>query len=740
MQIALCRTVSAVFRTQAARVRVDVSAASPSIGAVASEYWTHPARDIALSLGVTLDGLTSAEAARRLASFGSNEIRARPSASRMRVLWRQVRSPLVLLLVFAAIVSVASGEWVDASMVGTILAASIGIGYRREYRAETAIAALLERIQITTQVVRDGAQRAIPVRDVVPGDIIVLSAGSIIPADAVLADATELHVDDAVLTGESFPVLKRVGTSPAPASLRERSGCVQFGTNVRSGTARALAVATGKDTASGAIAKRLATRAPETEFEHGLRRFGMLLLVAMLVMVVVVLTVNVLLGRPAIDTLLFAIALAVGLSPELLPAIVGVNLSRAAQLLADAGMLVRRLDAIENLGGMNVLCTDKTGTLTEGVVRVAGAFDARGASSDAVMELAVLNAALQAGLANPMDAALLEARVIDRTGVEKVAEIPYDFTRKRVSVVVRRGDGVTLVMKGAVGQVLATCTHLADGTPIDAALRDELEARNRAWGSDGIRVLAVAARSIELHERYGVDDECDLRLAGFVTLYDRPKEDARAAIAKLRGLGVRVKMLTGDSRYVARHVATEVGISEARLLTGEDLHDLTDVALVSAAANADLFAEVDPNQKERILRVLRKGGAVVGFFGDGVNDTPAMHAADVSISVESAVDVAKATADLVLTRKDLDVITRGIEEGRRTFANTLKYILTTTSANLGNMMSMAVASLVLPFLPLTAGQVVSCPSSTRPTIGCDRLHLSRTAADQRLPMCSRSRC
>src|SRR5678815_4152266 len=252
---------------------------------------------------------------------------------------------------------------------------------------------------------------------------------------------------------------------------------------------------------------------------------------------------------------------------------------------------------------------------------------------------------------------------------------------------------------------LETCTHLADGTPIDAAVREGLAARNRAWGADGIRVLALAARGIELRERYGVDDECELRLAGFVTLYDRPKEDARVAVAKLHALGVRVKMVTGDSRYVAHHVATEVGISKARLLTGEDLHGLTDVALVSAAANTDLFAEVDPNQKERILRALRKGGAV-GFFGDGVNDTPAMHAADVSISVESAVDVAKATADLVLTRKDLDVITRGIEEGRRTFANTLKYILTTTSANLGNMMSMAVASLVLPFLPLTAGQVL----------------------------------
>jgi P-type Mg2+ transporter len=700
-------------------------------------YWARSAAAVADSLGVTLDGLSSEEAARRLEEYGPNEIRARRTASRLHVLWRQVRSPLVLLLVFAAIASLASGEWTDASIVGAILVASIGIGYRREYHAETAIARLLQRIQITTRVIRDGAERAIAVHDVVPGDILVLGAGSIVPADALLVDVTELHVDDAVLTGESFPVLKRIGPSPESAPLRERSGCVHFGTNVRSGTARALAVATGKATAYGAIAGRLVTRPPETEFERGLRRFGLLLLVAMLVMILVVFAVNVMLGRPVIDTLLFAIALAVGLSPELLPAIVGVNLSRAAQALATDGMLVRRLDAIENLGSMNVLCTDKTGTLTEGVVRVAGAFDPHGAPSDAVMELAVLNAALQAGLPNPMDSALLEARSVDRGAVEKLAEIPYDFTRKRVSVVMRRREEISLVMKGAVAHVLESCTQLADGTPIDDAVRAQLDARNRAWGADGIRTLAVATRPLGRRPSYSVADERDLVLAGFVTMFDRPKQDAGVALAELRARGVRVKMITGDSRYVAQHVAREVGMVESKLLTGDELHGLTDIALVRVAGDADVFAEVDPNQKERIIRALRKGDAVVGFFGDGVNDTPAMHAADVSISVESAVDVAKATADLVLTRASLDVIARGIGHGRRTFANTLKYILTTTSANLGNMASMAVASLVLPFLPLTAGQVLlNNFLSDIPAVGIagDRVDRELVAAPRRWDM------
>jgi len=638
-------------------------------------------------------GLSSAEAARLLAEHGPNEIRPRRAATRLRVLWRQLRSPLVLLLVFAAVVSTITGELADAAIVGAILGGSIGVGYGREHRAESAIAKLLERIQLATTVVRDGVARTVAVREVVPGDVVLLSAGAIVPGDGQLIEATELHVEEAVLTGESFPVHKQPP---------ER---VYFGTNVRSGTGRVAIAATGRATRYGAIAQRLATTAPQTEFERGLRRFGMLLLVAMLVMIIVVLAVNVLLGRPEIETLLFAIALAVGLSPELLPAIIGVNLAHAATRLAEAGVLVRRLDAIENLGSMTVLCTDKTGTLTEGVVRVAGAVDPAGVERDEVMELAALNAALQAGLANPIDDAILERRPFDRGRADKLAEVPYDFTRRRVSVVARTGEVTRLITKGAVAQLLDICTHLADGTPLDERVRGELEARVAVWGADGIRVLAVASRMVERQSSYGVDDERELGLAGFLLLADQPKQDAASALAHLRALGIGVKMITGDNHHVAHAIAARIGIGE-RMLTGEQLRELTDVALVRAAADTDVFAEVDPNQKERIVRALGRGGAVVGYFGDGVNDTPAMHAADVSISVEAAVDVAKATADLVLTQKSLEAIAHGAREGRRTFANTLKYILTTTSANLGNMVSMAVASLVLPFLPLTAGQVL----------------------------------
>jgi Mg2+-importing ATPase len=681
----------------------------PRTASAALAYWACVPGEVAAALGIGLDGLTSDEAARRRVLAGPNDLHARDRLSRLRLLWRQVRSPLVLLLVFAAGASAVTGEWSDAAIVGAILFASVGIGYHREHRAEIAIAALLDQIEITATAVRDGAPRAVPVRDIVPGDLLELAAGSIVPADALLVDANELHVDEAMLTGESFPVAKRVGPVAASAGLGARAGCVYSGTTVRSGTARALVVATGASTAYGAIAGKLVAHAPETEFERGLRRFGMLLLVAMLVLVIVVFAVNVLIGRPPVETLLFSIALAVGLSPELLPAIIGVNLARGAKLLAGAGVLVRHLDAIENLGSMEILCTDKTGTLTEGVARVGGAYDPAGAPSDEVMELAALNAVLQGGLPNPIDTALAGARAPDLAAVRKLGEVPYDFTRKRLSVAIERAGAPLLVTKGATARVLELCTRLAGGAPIDAAVRADLEAQIRAWAADGIRVIAVATRPLDARPppgAYGIADERDLELAGFVTIADRPKPDARAALDRIAELGVRVKMITGDSRFVACHVAAAVGLRSERVLAGTDLDRLSDLALAAAAIETDLFVEVDPDHKERILRALRRRGAVVGFFGDGVNDAPAMHAADVSISADTAVDVAKATADLVLVTPGLGSILRGIEEGRRTFANTLKYVLATTSANLGNMISMAVASLVLPFLPLTAGQVL----------------------------------
>jgi Mg2+-importing ATPase len=669
-------------------------------------YWTLSPEALLGRLHARGDGLSSAEAAERLREYGPNTLRETRDLSRWRVLYNQIRSPLLLLLVFGAAVSALSGQWVDASIVTTILALSVAIGYSREYTAQRAAAALQARLRTRASVLRDGEVVSCSVQEIVPGDVVLLAAGSLVPGDAVVLEASDCHVSEAVLTGESFPVEKEPGVSAENAPLTRRTNCVFLGTNVRSGTARCLVVATGRATQFGSIAHRLTLRPPDTEFDRGIRSFGYLLTSTMLVLVVMVFAVHVLQGRPAIETLLFSIALAVGLSPELLPVILSVSLARGAELLARNGVLVRRLNAIENLGSMDVLCTDKTGTLTQGVVQLEGAYDSDARASQQVLALGAYNAAFETGLPSPLDDAILAAHTPDRAGVEKLAEIPFDFVRKRVSVVVRDAGGIRLIMKGAFNQVLDACSELAGGAPLDQEARARLRGHYERWSSQGVRILAMAQRSMPVAAKYDRSQETALTFAGFLTFSDQPKPGAKEAIGALRSLGVSVKLITGDNQLVARHVASLVGLGTERVLTGAALDQLRDEALWREAERTDLFVEVDPNQKERIILALKKMGHVVGFLGDGVNDAPAMHAADTSLSVEQAVDVAREAADFVLLERDLDVIRRGIESGRKTFANTLKYIMTTTSANFGNMLSMAAASLYLPFLPLLAGQIL----------------------------------
>ncbi|WP_129781975.1 magnesium-translocating P-type ATPase [Peristeroidobacter soli] len=670
------------------------------------ECWNQPVDQVCKQLGTGASGLSSDEAERRLRQYGRNELRASRTMSRLDILLRQFASPLLLLLLFAAIIAAATGELTDALIVSVILGASALIGYRREYSAHTAAAALNARIKTRTKALRDGQEQWLPIDEVVPGDVMLLAAGSLVPADAQVIEAADCFVSESALTGESFPVEKGPGVLPADTPLSKRSNSVYLGTNVRSGTLRCVVVATGGGTQFGAIAKHLQRRAPQTEFDRGVMRFGYLLTVAMLVMVLVVFVAHMLAGRPVVETLLFAVALAVGLSPELLPAILSVNLARGAQMLASRGVLVRHLNAIENLGSMDVLCTDKTGTLTEGVISLEGGYDAHGAKAQAVIELGAINAALETGLASPLDDAIMNACGPDLGKFSKLAEIPFDFVRRRVSVIVERGGEVLLVTKGAFHEVLDACACLADGSALDRQARAALEERYGEWGRGGIRVLAVATKRLERREKYGRDCEQELRFAGFLTFLDRPKEGASQAIDGLRRLGITIKLITGDAKLIAEHVAGLVGLSTAHVLTGSQIEQLDDAALWREAPRTDLFVELDPNQKERIIRALKRAGRVVGFLGDGINDAPAMHAADTSLSVEQAVDVAREAADFVLLERDLDVIRRGVEEGRRTFANTLKYVLTTTSANLGNMVSMALASLFLPFLPLTASQIL----------------------------------
>ncbi|HSB91187.1 MAG TPA: magnesium-translocating P-type ATPase [Anaerolineales bacterium] len=679
-----------------------------------SAYWSRPTADLLTELRSTPDGLSTAVATERLIQAGPNLLKPRRHDTALRALLGQFTSPLVLILVFAAVVSAVARQWTDAAIVIVIVVASAVLSFAQEYAAGHAVERLRAQVTMKATALRDGQPRPIPAEEIVPGDVVMLSAGSLIPADGVVLEARDFFVNQAVLTGETFPVEKKPGPVGAAAGLSDRVNAVFMGTNVRSGTARVLIVVTGGGTAFGQIAERLTHRPPETEFERGIRRFGSLLTQIMTALVLAVFAINVILHKPPIDSLLFAIALAVGIAPELLPAVISITLSKGAQAMARRGVIVRRLNAIENLGSMDTLCTDKTGTLTEGVVRLDGAFDAQGLPSDDVLRWAYLNAAFQTGLANPLDEAILAQPHPDTTGMDKLEEIPYDFIRKRLSVVVDADPGTEikplLITKGALENILAICTRVREGelvVPLDRAHHRAIDARYAEWSAQGNRVLGLAVRDVPRQASYTVDsDECDMIFAGFLLFFDPPKRDARDTLAALAGLGVQVKIITGDNRLVARQVAGALDLPIDSILPASDMEELSEEALWNVAERTSIFAEVDPNQKERIILALRRMGHVVGYMGDGINDAPALHAADIGISVDQAVDVAKEAADFVLLRRDLGVLRAGIEEGRRTFANTLKYIFTTTSANFGNMLSMAGASLFLPFLPLLAKQIL----------------------------------
>jgi Mg2+-importing ATPase len=631
------------------------------------------------------------------------------------LLLRQFESPLVLILIFAAAISLTLQQWVDSAIILAIVLGSTLLGFFQEYRASTAVEQLKRRLALTCRVIRDGVERTVAVSTVVPGDLIVLSAGNLIPADGVVIEAEDFLVSEATMTGESFPVEKGAGIVRPDAPITERSNSVFLGASVRSGTAKVLVVETGGRTAFGAIAARLRAREPETDFGRGVRQFGYLLIRAMVIIVLFVLTMNLLLGRPVIESLLFAVALAVGLSPELLPAIVSVTLSAGARAMSRRGVIVRRLEAIENLGSMDILCTDKTGTLTEGTIVLNGAFDAGNRPSNEVSQLAFLNAAFETGIENPLDAAIVaagESAGLTMHGFTKIDEIPYDFLRRRLTIVVAEDGNSTqhlIVTKGAFSNVLDTCSSLerdAVDIPLTLELRAELDAVFKTKGAEGFRVLAVATRRVAAKPPYGRDDEQGMTFRGFLVFSDPPKADAQRTIHDLAQLGIRIKVISGDNRYVTAHLAEAVGLNSKSILTGDDLGKMKDEALWHRAPRTDLFVEIDPQQKERIVRALQRAGHSVGYLGDGINDAPALHAADVGISVEEAVDVARESADIILLSRDLDVLRSGVEDGRRTFANTLKYISITTSANFGNMVSMALATPLLPFLPLAAKQIL----------------------------------
>jgi len=672
-------------------------------------FWSVPAAEALRRLETAPQGLSAADAVSRAKRYADRRLAPKKRTDTVTLLLSQFSSPIVLMLVGASVISLFLHDRTDAAIILAIVLASGLLGFWQERGAAGAVEKLLSLVEVKAQVLRDGAPHDIPMIDVVPGDVVLLSAGATAPGDCLLLETRDLFADEATLTGETFPVEKSVAVLESGTPLPKRTNAVFMGTHVVSGTATALVVAIGKDTEFGRVSERLKLRPPETDFERGLRRFGYLLLEVTLLLVIAIFGFNVYLHRPVLESFLFSMALAVGLTPQLLPAIVSINLAHGARRMAERKMIVKRLASIENFGSMDVLCTDKTGTITEGVVTLQSANDLSGQASDRVLLYACLNASFETGFSSPIDAAIRNHGGIDISAWKKLDEVPYDFLRKRLSILAAGPEGNLMITKGALAQVLEVCTAVEDAAGVVVPLegvRDQIEAKYIQYSSNGQRTLGVACKRLGSETKIAKESEVGMNFLGFILFSDPPKAGIEATIGRLRELGVSLKVITGDNALVAVTVARAIGLDSAQVLSGHELRQMSDGALLARVGQVDVFAEVEPNQKERIILTLRKAGHVVGYMGDGINDASALHAADVGLSVESAADVAKEVADIVLLEKDLDVLVEGVREGRTTFANTLKYVLMATSANFGNMFSMAGASLLLPFLPLLPKQIL----------------------------------
>ena len=669
------------------------------------------------------NGLTGDAARQRLAQSGPNDPSGAKHRSTLAQLLAMFASPLVLILLIASFASALLGDVVNASIIVAIVLLSIIIDFVQTSRSQRAAERLRDQVAPTATALRDGKWIELPRRELVPGDIIRLIAGDLVPADARLIQARDLHINQAALTGESLPVEKQVtdaamlSDSPADAL-----NAVFLGTSVVSGTATAVITATGKATAFGDIAARLSTRPPETEFERGTRQFGLLIMQTVFFLVVFVFLISAALKHDPFESLLFAVALAVGLTPEFLPMITTVTLGEGAVHMAKRKVIVKNLASIQNFGSMDTLCSDKTGTLTSGDMTLDQHVDPLGKSSTRVFLFAYLNsyhetgvkdptdaAVLRRGNINPLDTAILAYDHPDVKAYSKIDEIPFDFERRRISIVVGKDGERVLIVKGAPESILPLCIRYEIDSvpqPLDADARAKCAATYQQLSAQGYRVLAVATRDAPQQDAYRVADEKELTLLGYVAFIDPPLPDAIDALQDLKRDGVTVKILTGDNELVAKHVCAQVGLDASRIVLGDELERMSDGALAHAAEATAVFARVSPAQKNRIIIALKNRGHVVGYIGDGINDAPSLHTADVGISVSTAVDVAKDAADIILLERGLRVLHNGIIEGRRAFGNVMKYLLMGTSSNFGNMFSMAGASLILPFLPMLPTQIL----------------------------------
>ena len=656
-------------------------------------------------------GLTNAAAQQRLRIYGPNRLSASVHKHPVFEVLDRLRNPLVLLLLIAGGVSAVMGEAISAGIIALLVVLSVTFDYVQEHRAELAADRLRKSVALRAVVLRDGMDHEIAVDELVPGDVVRLSAGSLVPADGLVLSAADLFVQQAALTGESFPVEKHADAIPEDDALDCATNAIFMGSNILSGIATILIVKTGKSTQLGIIGGAISLSRPPTAFDMGIRHFGYLILRVTFLLVLFVLLANGLAHRPWLESFLFSLALAVGLTPELLPMVVTVSLSHGALRLARHGVIVKRLSAMQNLGAMDILCTDKTGTLTEAKISLSCHVDIANQDNSHVLELAYLNSSFETGVHTPLEVAILAHESVDISGWSKLDEVPFDFERRRLSVLLKRSGEHFLIVKGAPEDVLTHCDRYersdAQAVPWTQAAQAQTQQTLKNLSTNGYRVLGIAWKNVPVNVNHAVlTDENNLIFAGFAAFLDPPKKDAGNAISNLRQKGVAVKILTGDSELVTQHVCNTLGIPVSGVLVGHQIAHLDDHALALQAEAVNLFCRINPIQKNRVILALRRRGHVVGFMGDGINDAPALHSADVSISVDTAVDVAKDSADLIMLKHDLSMLEHGVNEGRRTFANIRKYIMMGTSSNFGNMFSMAGAALFLPFLPMLPTQIL----------------------------------
>ena len=675
-------------------------------------FWQFSVAALMERLNSSPDGLSSVEAAARLIHFGPNLIHAERKRALLLQFLSKLRNPLVIILLTASALSAFTGDAISFFIISAIVLASVTLDFVQEHRAGQAAERLRQSVAVRGQVLREGKVSEIPLAEMVPGDVALLAAGNVIPCDGRVLEAKDFFVNQALLTGEPFPVEKAPGELPGEPDILAAGNTVLLGTSVISGTAKVLMCRTGQNTELGEIADTLLAKAPPTAFEQGTQRFGFLIMRMTVLLVLFVLLVNAFFHRPWLESFLFAVALAVGLTPELLPMVVSVTLSRGALRMAANKVIVKRLASIHNLGSMDVFCTDKTGTLTEARIHLERHMDPLGRESERVLKLAYFNSFFETGLKSPLDDAILEHQEIDVTGWRKIDEVPFDFERRRVSVLLENGTTRLLVVKGAPEDILRLSVSYeaggeADLRSLDEAALGSVKAQFEGLSKEGFRVLGIASRQVGMdHSHAVVSDETELVFAGFAAFLDPPKESAKKALAALAADRVAVKVITGDNELVTQHICAQLDLPVTGVLTGAEIQQIGDQALSARVEQVNLFCRVTPAQKNRVILALKRRGHVVGYLGDGINDAPSLHSADVSISVDSAVDVAKAAADMILLERDLGVLHAGVIEGRRTFGNIMKYIAMGTSSNFGNMFSMAGASLFLPFLPMLPVQIL----------------------------------